>query len=149
MEFINSRQFLKDSPRYSELRRLGFRSNFYGTVPLVALVQFNVFMFNLLPLISEKRVFCLPLYYGIDFDNNAAVYYPLYLVSAISLMLSGGLVMNACMLISSVMNFLTLEFHILGLTYDEVFDGKIEEKSLDNIFEDLKRNTVQHKLLLK
>lgn len=148
IEFINSREFLKDCPKYSELRRLGFKSNFYGTVPLVALVQCNVIMFNLIPLVAGKRIFCLPLHYGIDFENNAAAYYPLYFVSAISLVLSGGLVMNTCLLISSLMNFLTLEFHILGLTYNDVFDGENMEKSLDNIFKDLKRNTIQHDLLL-
>ena len=46
------------------------------------------------------------------------------------------------------MNYLTLEFQIIGLTYDEIFTEKIEETSLDTIFEDLKRNTIQHDLLL-
>ena len=74
MEFINSRPLLKDSPKYSEMRRQGFRSNFYGTAPFMILVQFNVMLFNMLPLMSGKRVFGIPLYYGIDFDNNALAY---------------------------------------------------------------------------
>ena len=148
MEFINSRPFMKDNPKYLELRKLGFKSNFYGTVPLVALVQFNVIMFNLLPLITGKRTFGLPLYYGIDFEENAVAYYFIYIVSAISLYIAGSLIMNTCTFTSSLTNFLSLEFHILGLTYDEVFEGKIDENSLDKTYEDLKRNTIQHEMLL-
>lgn len=112
------------------------------------LVQFNVLLFNLLPLMTGKRIFGIPLYYGIDFDNNAAAYYPIYFISALSMVLAGSLIMNTCTFISSLMNYLTLEFQIVGLTYDEILSEKIEENSLDTIFEDLKRNTIQHDLLL-
>lgn len=139
---------MKDNPKYYELRRLGFISNFYSTVPFILLVQFNVMLFNLRPLMAGNRSFGLPLYYGIDFDNNAAFYYPLYAVSALSLVLAGSLIMNICTFISSLLNYLTLEFHILGLTYDEVFDENIKDKPLNTVFEELQRNTIQHDLLL-
>ena len=151
MEFINSRPFVKDDPKYFEIRRLNFKSHFYGTIPFVILVQFNVFAFNLMPIIAGKRIFGLPLYYGesIDFDNNALAYYPIYLISVLSLTMTGGLIMNISTFTSSLFNFLANEFKILGLTYDEIFEGKIEEKSFDTIHSLLKRNTIQHKMLLE
>ena len=151
MDFINSRPFVKDDPKYFELRRLHFKSNFYSTMPYVLILQLNVWAFNLIPIIAGKRIFGLPLYYGesIDFDNNALAYYPIYLISVLSLTMTGGLIMNISTFTSSLFNFLANEFKILGLTYDEIFEGKIEEKSFDTIHSLLKRNTIQHKMLLE
>lgn len=147
MYFINSRVYKQENSTYSALRTENYKSNLRSITPFICFGLVTSFVFNLAPLIEGKRKFVMMLYYPwVDFQTNDVAYYTVYCISAF---ISGSLFIISCTFKFTLLQFLSQEFHILGMAYERILIRENrEEQSLDRIHEELKENVAHHQLLM-
>lgn len=131
MDFINSRKYHNDDAEFVELRRKKYQTNITIMIMLHGLgyvVVLTFFMFPIIELVNQNTYrFPQPLYIPIEFENwSWTVYGAVYVFICFAIHNSGVLTITTCLLHSSLAEFLTVEFEILGKSLES---GSAEEDS--------------------
>lgn len=141
MEFINARKLEDCDGVFDNFRRQKFLqilmlSVFMHSLGYVITVGFFVF-----PLIEfalgESIRFPQPLYVPFDFATHSWIWYALmYIFICFSTHHSGQMVIATCLYQNSLIEYLSNEFHILGLSFESALDAS-EEESFDGNYRGL------------
>ena len=117
MSFINSRSF--EDTEYFEIRKECYKSNFRVIRNFMSFI-YLVFCFTFsTPLVAHEMPPSLYIPFNVELYPEA--YYPCFALLILSCVSSAVLIPNSCMFLGSLIGFLSNEFKILGLSYDETF----------------------------
>lgn len=148
MKFINSRSFDNNNKAYNKLRQQAFERNRDIVFGFICFGLSALFMFEFFPLLQPKKVFTVPVHFPIDFEKHYQIYYLFYLfvvLAAVPSVLLAGL---GCIFICSLMHYLSVEFKILGMAFEEAFN-EIDDKRLNFADIELKlSNNIKHHIIL-
>lgn len=82
-----------------------------------------------------------PVYYGVNYDIYPWAYYILFFSTTFSSWMSSILSPNGCLLWSSLISFLSNEYKILGMSYNEIFEG---DQTIQEMEYKLRKNVSHH-----
>lgn len=138
MDFINARKHKSDDEIYNEIRRQKYRNNLIMMTLLYAFGYFTIITFFAFPLIEcavkNSYNFPQPLYIPIEFANHSLIIYGVtYIFLCFAIHNSGVLVITTCMFHNSIAEFLTTEFHILGISFEKALEKENDVKNYKNL----------------
>ena len=151
IDFINSREFQKKNPKVFECRKARYEKNLKIILFMLIIGHFCLATFYVFPLIEQNNKFQLSIYFPIDFDEHQIIYYICNVFVAYASWLSAMLENNGCLLLSSLISFLSNEFKILGMAFEDVLqqiDEQNDELHLKKIENQLKENVLHYVKLI-
>lgn len=150
MKFINSRSFENDNETCNQLRKKAFERNRDIVFGFICFGLSALFMFEFFPLFQPKKVFTVPVYFPLDFDKHYQIYYLFYLLIVLAAVPSVLLAGLGCIFMCSVMHYLSVEFKILGMSFEDAlnqFDDQFQ--NIDKTQTKVTNNIKHHIILLE
>ena len=151
IDFINSREFQKENQNFFECRRAGYEKNLKIFLFMLIFGHFCLATFYVYPLVEQKNKFMLSIYIPIDFEKHQIIYYFCNVFVGYASWLSAMLEVTGCLFLSSLIGFLSIEFKILGMAFEDVLqqvDEQNNELYLMKIENQLKENVRQYVKLI-
>jgi hypothetical protein len=149
MDFINARKHKNADGTCDELRGRKFQLNLKVMIFLHGLGYCIAAAFNTFPLVEyalgKSIRFPLPLYIPFDFASHSCVFYFIfYIFLTLSLHNSANLMTATCLYFNSLLEYLSNEFHMLGLSFERSM-----EKDDETTVETYKKLVKHHQELLR
>ncbi|CRK94654.1 CLUMA_CG008154, isoform A [Clunio marinus] len=135
MNFINEKKLQDVNGAFNALRAKKFRRNLYSVVCLHTqgyMVIGSFFIFPIIELIFYGTYrFPQPSYVPLDFASlPLIIFLTCYVISCFATLASGVNVVATTLYVNTILEYLSVEFKILGLAFEKVFDEHDNEKAV-------------------
>ena len=151
IDFINSREFQKENTEYFKCRKVCYIKNLKIILFTLMVGHLCHASFYVFPLVEQNNKFQLSIYFPINFDEHQIIYYFCNVFVGYASWLNAMLEVSGCLFLSSLIGFLSNEFKILGMAFEEVLqevDEQNDEFFLKKVEYQLKLNVRQHVKLI-
>lgn len=115
MDFLNARHFLPDDVEIFELRKKKFQTETKLITRLFIFAWITTFYYCIFlsPLTESQKALTFN-------DSTVYLFWLMYVQTSISTILSSGLATAGSFLLSSMINYITLEFTIVGIAFERL-----------------------------